>query len=182
MLVFLLGSKKPTLPTIFSSSDQHIHLDFTTQSHLGWFATLCGYLSQDLVTAQALYYILISSKKSATKWGSLVTAQLWNISFQLWDNQNSILFQNETRDRLNGLAILKQCVTREFYTGRADLSPVYGSYFTQLTLDQLLSKRTAYLKRWFLVIRSAIEAIHVFPDDQFSVDSYLRSWVHLPPR
>ena len=146
------------------------------------FATLCGYLTQDLITVQALHYTLISSKRSATKWGSLVTAQLWNISFQLWDNRNSILFKHETREKLNGLAILKQCVAREFHTGRSDLSSVYGSYFTNLTLEQLLSKRAAYLKRWFLVIPSAREAIQVFPDDEFSVDTYLRSWVHLPPR
>ena len=173
--------RHPTSTSTTFSSDPYLQSAFLSQSQLGWLATLCGFLSTPLVDAQAEYYSLIESRRSSVKWGSKLIKQLWNIAFQLWSHRNNVLHKTEALQKLSGLPLLKTCIQREYLTGPSDLSPVYNHYFTT-PLPTLLNKRPAYLRRWFLVIRSARESLQIFPDDEFSVDNTLRNWIHLPPR
>ena len=85
----------PEDPLSTFSSDPVLSLAFTTQSTLECFALLCGYISKHIIAAQALYYVSISSKCSATKWGSNLIKQLWNILFQLWSYWNTALHKTE---------------------------------------------------------------------------------------
>ena len=173
--------RHPSDPMASSSTDPTLQLAFSSQFSLGWFALLCGYVSRHLITAQALHYSSIDSKRSAVKWGADLIHQLWNMVFQLWHFRNNSLHRSQQIHHLSGMDILKACITREYYTGPSDLHSTFNGFFS-MPLDSLLSKKSTYLKRWFLVIRSAREGLGIYPDDQFSSDEVLRRWVLLPPR
>ena len=48
----------PSCADTFYSSDNIILQAYTSQLCIGWFSTLCGYLSKDIIKDQALYYTL----------------------------------------------------------------------------------------------------------------------------
>ena len=82
---------------------------------------------------------------------------------------------------MSGLDQLKTSIIMEIEIGLATLPTVYSSYF-KIPLARLLGKSPAYLKRWFLVIRSGREALAIGADmDTFSFDGTLRSWIGLSP-
>ena len=132
---------------------------------------------------QKAYFISIDSQRSAIRWGANLIAQLWNITYQLWCNRNDILHKTDCINQLSGLPLLRQSITSEHGLGLLDLPQEYRRYFS-MPLLVILSKRPAFLKRWFLVIRSGREALH--PDhhytDEWSTDAALRRWIGLTPR
>ena len=70
-------------------------------------------------------------------------------------------------------------MSKEYTLGYDQLPSVYSSYF-HLPLQTVLSKTVLYLKRWFLIIRSAREAYdpsHL--EDDFSSNGQLRKWIGL---
>ena len=80
---------------------------------------------------------------------------------------------------ISGLAPLKCSITAEYALVKYYLPSVYFSYF-HIHLNNLLSKSAQYLKRWFLVVRSARESCSITTclDELFSNGS-LRVWVEL---
>ena len=92
---------------------------------------------------------------------------------------NATLHETETLARLSGLEELKSAVCKEYDLGLGDLPSVYTSYLLP-PLAFILQKPTAYIKRWFLLIRSGRKSCSIdFDIDIFSTDSSLRSWVGL---
>lgn len=120
-----------------SSTAPTLNLAFSSQISLGWYALLCGYISKHIVSAQVVHYSLISSKKQASSWGTSLIKQQWNMLFQLWNFRNKNLHDTPTIHRLSGLAILKQCIAREYHTGPADLDPTFNHFFS-IPLTELL--------------------------------------------
>ena len=170
----------PTSTNTYYSSDPIISSAYNAQSKLGWYAFLCGYISSALVTAQAVYYLESGSRRSATRWGSHLIAQAWNITFQLWDNRNNILHESDRIHHLHGFSSLRNAITTEYSIGILQLPPLYRRYFS-LPLQQLLHKPATYLKRWFLVIRSGRESFYHQYNDDWQSDPSLRRWIGLAP-
>ena len=173
---------RPSSNIAFYSSEDTINKGYHSQSTLGWFPLLCGYLAQDLIVAQQHYYLEIQSRRSANRWGSNLIKQVWNIVYQLWWHRNSALHKSDKIHLLSGKQLLKEAISTELVRGPLDLHPVYRRYFTHPSVI-LLKKSTPYLKRWFLVVRSGREALdHGQYNNQWSRDNVLRRWVGLPPK
>jgi hypothetical protein len=96
-------------------------------------------------------------------------------------SRNSILHETDAIDRLSGLAQLQQAITAEHSRGPGHLHRVYNRYFRHPTLPALLVSSVVAQKEWFLVIRSAREAIDLFAYDAFAISPSLRAWIGLPP-
>ena len=62
--------RRPSASLFSDSFDPVLNLAFTSQTNFGWYAFLCGYVSKHLVSAQATHYALMTSRKSASTWGS----------------------------------------------------------------------------------------------------------------
>ena len=151
------------------------------QINIGWYNTLCGFLSPSLIDLQSSHYKSISSTRSATRWATLLITSLWDIVHQLWNHRNDIIHSNNNIQLLSGINTLKDSIREEHARGDTQLPSVYSSYF-HLPLSSLLSKNCTYLKRWFLVIRSARESYtNVSYNDPFSLNGHLRTWIGLKP-
>ena len=157
-----------------------VNTAITSQMNIGWYNLLCGFISNGLADLKRDYLVDINSRLSITRWASNLSIILWNIVHQLWKHRNDALHNLESIHLLSGLEQLKNSITTEIEIGLATLPTVYSSYF-RIPLARLLGKSPAYLKRWFLVIRSSREALSIRVDmDVFSFDGILRSWVGLP--
>ena len=171
----------PTAYNFSQSSDPILHNAFSSQTCLGWYSLLCGYISTDLVHAQSCFYIESGSCRSSTKWGSQLILQCWNIIYQLWTNRNNILHNNSELQILHGLPLLKEAIASEYSAGISNLPSVYRRYFS-IPIPLLLQKSNLYLKRWFLVIRSGRESLHPLQyNDIWWSNKALRKWIGLPP-
>ena len=128
---------------------------------------------------QQEHYTAIESRKTGTTWGSNLIKKLWNITHQLWLQRNDVLHNTEAIHELSGISPLRDTIIQEHGLGLDHLPGVYSTYF-HLPLDALLKKSPNYLKKWFLVIRSAREASSIIPTiDEFSTNGPLRAWVGL---
>ena len=146
---------------------------------MGWFATLCGFLSLSLIEIQQTYLSEIASKKSASRWATNLTKHLWDITHQLWTQRNDALHNSEQIEMLSGKATLRSSIVLEYNLGADDLPSVYSKYF-HLPLRFLFKKKIGFLKRWFRLIRSAREGLSDnCPYDEFSENGSLRTWVGL---
>ena len=100
---------------------------------------------------------------------------------QLWKHRNDALHNSESINLLSGLDQRKTSITTEIEIRLDKLSMVYSLYF-KIPLARLLGKLFAYLKRWFLMIRSDREALSIRVDmGVFSFDGVLRSLIGLFP-
>ena len=106
------------------------------------------------------YYIKLASQCTAHCWGTNLISHLWNIFYQIWWHCNNILHQHDKVNILSGLALLCESIRVEHNSGLQSLPNIYNPYFNT-PLPLLLSKSTLYLKRWFLVIRSARESFNL---------------------
>ena len=61
--------RHPRSSLAYTSTDPLLHLGFQAQLKLGWFATLCGFITTPLLKAQSEYYSLIQSKENSFTWG-----------------------------------------------------------------------------------------------------------------
>ena len=148
---------------------------------VGWEAMLHGFISQRLVTCQQDHYSEMSSRKLGTRWGVQLIKRLWSLIHLHWTHRNSILHETEAIDLLSGVGQLTVAVINEYEQGLGELPSIYTNYFVS-PLAFILQKPTAYLKQWFLVIRSGRESCSIeLPTDQFSTDPALRSWIGLQP-
>ena len=171
----------PTSHYHFYSSDTLHNKAFLSQIKLGWYPFLCGYVSSDLIQAQTAFYLEIGSRRSGLRWGSNLTSQAWNITYQLWMNRNDALHDNNNIHILSGLDLLHTAIRQEFSAGLQNLPTVYRRYFTT-PLPIILNKSVTYKKRWFLVVRSGRDA-NSTPDrnDIWYTDKAIRRWIGFSP-
>jgi len=128
---------------------------------------------------QQSHYTAIESRKLGSRWASHLIKKLWNITHQLWLHRNKALHNTDKIHELSGLPQLKLSISSEYITGLQQLPSVYSSYF-YTPLPALLQKSVIYLKRWFLIIRSAREASTIPTTiDDFSVTGPMRKWIGL---
>ena len=151
-----------------------------TQTSLGGWALLCGYLSSAIVNLQHAHYSSLESRKTGSRWASDTSKQLWLLTFSIWEHRCSNLHDSPTILNVHGLPYLQTRIAYEYTLGYSDLPSSYKPYFRD-SLSVLLKKHPPHLKRWFLLIRSIREALspHLVMD-RFFDDKALRRWIGLP--
>ena len=161
------------------SDDNNTNCALWSQLKISWYYMLCGMLTEKIILRQQIFYHEISSQRSAQRWATDLIKQLWQFLHALWLQRNEALHKEASIYKLSRVAILKTSITTEYNYGLDSLPQTYSSYF-HLPLTTLLNKPSKYLKRWFLLIRSARESsIDAFPPDIFSHKGPLRTWVNL---
>ena len=148
---------------------------FKNQLKVGWYYFLCGMITSDIIDLQQSHYTNIESMKLGSRWAINFTQRLWQIIHKIWKHRCNVLFENNRVDDLSGLPQLLTSITTEYGLGKEQLPHVYSSFF-HIPLDALLKKEVHYLKRWFLIVRSARETNTLIRDiDDFSYDGPLRT-------
>ena len=140
---------------------------------------LCGMITKDIINLQQLYYHHHSSLRSANRWATDLIKFFWNVLHSLWIQRNEALHKETSIYKNSRRVILSTSITQEYNRGSEHLPQTYSPYF-KITLPSLLTKPTKYLKRWFLIVRSARESSDLAsPSDIFSYNGPLRSWINL---
>ena len=133
-----------------------------------------------LVKDQELFYLESGSKRSALRWVSTISTQLWNITYQLWMHRNDVLHASSRIHILSGLVHLQNSICSEFSTGLQHLPSTYSRYFS-IPLPLLLKKIATCQKIWFLVIRSGREASDLSTsNDVWQTDQPFSRWIDFP--
>ena len=90
-----------------------------------------------------------------------------------------MLYDKDEQAMLSGLAELKVAIVKEYEIGIGEIPSLYSSFF-HVPLPRLLRRGVTYLKRWFLIVRTAREANTLIRDlDDFSFDGPLCKWIGL---
>ena len=162
-----------------STVDPPLHKAFRTQQLIGWEALLYGFVASELIVYQQKHYTDIGLRKTGKRWGVQLITHMWSIIQAHWIHRNHALHETEALARLSGVDDLILAVKKEYELGLGKLPSVYTSYFIP-PLAFILDKPTAYIKRWFLVVRSGRESCTIDMNiDIFSTDCALRAWVGL---
>ena len=161
--------------------ESELSFPISHQLHIGWYNLLCGFLSTHLVDAQQQHFLNIESKRSSTNWAATLISKLWNIIHKIWCQRNSALHETIAIHNISGLQTLIPSIEKEYALGYSGLPHTHSSYFHK-PLTTILAKPIPYLKKWFLIIRTAREAYEPQQDlDPFSTDPLLRKWIGLSP-
>ena len=114
-----------------------------------------------------------------SRWATNLSKQMWDILHQIWKHRCDKLHAIEEIARMSGLVPLRISIAKEYGLGIGEIPQVYSSFF-HTPLQKILKRGVEYLKRWFLIIRTAREANTLVRDiDDFSFDGPLRKWIGL---
>ena len=153
---------------------------FKDQELIGWTQFSQGLLSTKWAILQHEYYTSIGSKRSGLVWASHLILQLWDINQKIWVYRNHQLHTNTTLlHQLHGTEYLDTAINREFCIGKGNLPTPFSPFFSQYTLQQLLSLSIDSKIGWFRTIRTAREDIGTDIHDAFTNIPALRSWIGL---
>ena len=130
----------------------------TSQLDLGWFALLCGYITNDMTNEQHKYFQNSRRKTHGNTWAKQLSLKLWAITYNLWKHRNQILHETDAVHSLSGMEVLRASIIAEYNIGQDELPMPYSPFFYQ-PLILLLRKSHTYLKRWFMTIRAGREPV-----------------------
>ena len=170
-----------TEPTIRSNVCSIRQAASLQSQEIGWYAFLCGFIVEPLVTCQQSHYSSTQSRRRGERWAIRLIHRCWKILHLIWMHRNSALHESEAHQNNRGAIHLPLVITFEHARGLDTLHRVYAPYF-RIPLTDLLTRQTSYQKQWFLLIRTAREAV----DLTFSVavigNPSFRKWIGLLPR
>ena len=132
-----------------------------------------------MISYQQNYYTNMGMEKTGKRWGDQLITRMWAIIQSHWIHRNQCLHDTEVLARLSRVGGLHIAVGTEYALGLGELPSVYISCFLP-PVAFILDKPTAYIRRWFLIVRYGRESFTIDNDiDIFLTDSDLRSWVGL---
>ena len=96
--------------------------------------------------------------------------------------RNAALHESEAHHNNRGATHLPLVITSEHSRGLDTLYRVYAPYFRIPLADLLLTRQISYQKQWFLLIRTAREAVDLTFTVAVIGNPSFRKWIGLLPR
>jgi hypothetical protein len=127
---------------------------------------------EPLVTCQQAYYSSIQSRRRRERWAIRLIHRCWKILHLIWMHRNAALHESEAN---------RGAITSENSRGLDSLHRVYAPYF-RIPLADLLTRQISYQKQWFLLIRTAREAVDITFTVAVIGNPSFRRWIGLLPR
>jgi hypothetical protein len=91
-------------PTVSVSNFLGLRQTIEDQERVGWQAMLAGIPVIGWAEVQQRYLVWRKKRKTGKRWLSAIIQKLWNVAWDMWDHQNSILHDsdiNEAEQQLN---------------------------------------------------------------------------------
>jgi hypothetical protein len=155
------------------------------QRLIGWNQFLLGFIP--LTWKHHFLQILKDAKLlrrfSPDLWASKLIRASWGILHSVWIARNDKLFNTSRILDLSGQQILFRAIKNERAIGLSNLPTCDFSRLLSITLPALLSKPLAFLKDWFVTVRSGriLYSDRLLLTDKFTTDLSLQRWVGLSP-
>ena len=105
---------------------------------IGWYAFLCSFIVEPLVTCQQAYYSSIQSRRRGERWAIRLIHRCWKILHLIWMHRNAALHESEAHHNNRGATHLPLVITLEHSRGLDTLHRVCAPYF-RIPLADLLT-------------------------------------------
>ena len=152
------------------------------QTNIGWRNILGGSLSKQWKQRQDKYYKEMGSKKSGTTWVKGLVIQLWQLSWDQWEDRNRRLHDTPLAEDLTGALSLNRAIRDEWSQGIENMPQRVKRKFGE-DVGKILSQTLKKQKQWFTLVRSYREMVGTAEDDVFSPlnkkTKKMRQWVGL---
>jgi hypothetical protein len=170
-----------TEPTIWSAIPSIRQAASLQSQEIGWYAFLCGFIVEPLVTCQQAHYSSIQSRRRGERWAIRLIHRCWKILRLIWMHRNAALHESEAHHNNRGATHLPLVITSEHSRGLDTLHRVYAPYF-RIPLADLLTRQISYQKQLFLFIRTAREAVDLTFTVAVIGNPSFRKWIGLLSR
>ena len=173
------------LPPSLSIYPEPMRSMIRDQRLIGWNQFLLGFIP--LTWKHHFLQILKDAKLlrrfSPDLWASKLIRASWGILHSVWIARNDKLFNTSRILDLSGQQILFRAIKNERAIGLSNLPTCDFSRLLSITLPALLSKPLAFLKDWFVTVRSGriLYSDRLLLTDKFTTDLSLQRWVGLSP-
>ena len=153
---------------------------YKTQKMIGWKQMMGGCVSLEWAKAQDIYFKWMGMRKTGKRWVVSLIKKLWEISWELWDDRNSVLHNTPMAADLSGAVSLDKAIREEFHLGCDGLPTLVRGQFPK-EVDTVLNSSLIQRKSWLVLVRASRELIHDnrIQDEFTNPSSYLRKWVGL---
>lgn len=111
---------------------------YREQTDIGWYNFLQGRISNYWVKIQSAYYEKLESRRTGHTWASNLIRKLWEISWQMWNNQNDILYNVHTDADTRLSHKLDKRIRKEFSLNIDGLAPLHHYMLRRTRLALLL--------------------------------------------
>ena len=153
---------------------------YKTQKMIGWKQMMGGCVSLEWAKAQDIYFKWMGMRRTGKRWVVSLIKKLWEISWELWDDRNSVLHNTPMAADLSGAVSLDKAIREEFHLGCDGLPTLVRGQFPK-EVDTVLNSSLIQRKSWLVLVRASRELIHDnrIQDEFTNPSSYLRKWVGL---
>jgi hypothetical protein len=154
------------------------------QDSIGWYSFLLGRLSTRWSDAQQRYTESISKRNSGRRWTIAILKKVWDISWDMWEQRNGIVYETLHPCRLTQLHALQQAVRDRFHEGCDKLLPRDQRLFAK-GLNTLLKGSDCEMNQWMVsVLLAQQRSASAREDYEASLPSeraLMQSWLHPVP-
>jgi hypothetical protein len=125
------------------------------QSDIGWYNFLQGRISNHWVAIQSAYYKHLGSLQTGHTWARKLIHQLWDISWNMWQNRNHILHNVHTESDTRLSNKLDTYIRKEFDIDIDGLAPTHHYMVRRTRLHRLLLWGNQEKSAWLNTIKLA---------------------------
>jgi hypothetical protein len=111
---------------------------YREQTNIGWYNFLHGRISNYWVKIQLAYYEKLESRCTGHTWAQNLIHCLWDISWNMWNNGNDILYNVHTKCDNHHSQKLDKCLRKEFSIDIGGLTPIHHYMVRRTSLVLLL--------------------------------------------
>ena len=133
-----------------SSYTPHTKAMIQAQHDIGWGHALDGCIHKQWREEIALFHKNnYSNKVSHKRWTTAIIRKMWDVSWDMWDQRNAILFQVTPDEDLLGITKMKHTIRRELDQGRDVLmSPDERALFS-VDIDEVQEWTLDRMNTWY---------------------------------
>jgi hypothetical protein len=166
-------------PVINSHYTPHLQQVIHQQNLLGWQLFFEGWLLQDWVGIQQLYYIMIRSCWSGKRWVVSIINKMWNTAWDLWDHKNGLIHEQTNVNMTANEHNVNQRIPRTYFNHHHTSLPKEDHHLISSSLKQMLSKPIAYKSEWIRQWDITIARVHLLVRSQTQqMRRSLYNWLH----
>jgi len=127
---------------------------YTEQEQIGWDRMMDGWLMQRWRDHQDKIWKHAKSRKSSLRWTSALIQKLWDVSRDMWDHRNKVLFAGMEIQQQITHSLVDDRI-KKLYAGRAQQLPRDALKFLRQPLEMVLRYPLASKQIWLDAVQTA---------------------------
>jgi hypothetical protein len=143
---------KHQLPPKIISLSTTLATALATQTAIGWNNLIIRRMLDCWVPLQHQYFISLGKKTAGRSWAVSLVVQLWQLSWNQWDNCNDINKNTLHPEKQVRLEILNNHIRAEYKLGPANMLNYNRQFFRHPLLTMLQKKDETQKRQWLKLV------------------------------